>query len=158
MSADAVINGTALRLTVATPLCVVVDAVAVVSLRGEDESGCFGIRAGHVDYVTLLRALRGQVAHAGRNDAFLRGGRRRPCRVERPHDFGRVSRSDPRGCARQPRSGGAPGARGATGGRAARPRGSASLHAQAVRQMLRFLRPPGPDDAPGAMAAQEPPP
>jgi F-type H+-transporting ATPase subunit epsilon len=43
-----------LTLTVATPSRVWFDAVEIVSLRAEDETGSFGIRAGHADFVTLL--------------------------------------------------------------------------------------------------------
>ena len=49
-------QGTGLHLTITTPLRVFVDAAEIVSLRAEDESGSFGIRAGHADYVTLLNA------------------------------------------------------------------------------------------------------
>ncbi|KVK91056.1 F0F1 ATP synthase subunit epsilon [Burkholderia sp. MSMB1498] len=45
-----------LRLVIATPARVCVDDLPIVSLRAEDASGSFGIRAGHVDFVTLLRA------------------------------------------------------------------------------------------------------
>ena len=47
-------SGTALTLTLATPSHVWFDAVEIVSLRAEDESGSFGIRTGHADFVTLL--------------------------------------------------------------------------------------------------------
>jgi F-type H+-transporting ATPase subunit epsilon len=43
-------------LTIATPARVVVDGLPIVSLRAEDESGAFGIRVGHADLVTLLSA------------------------------------------------------------------------------------------------------
>lgn len=43
-----------LRLTIATPSRVWFDGVQIVSLRAEDESGAFGIRAGHADFVTQL--------------------------------------------------------------------------------------------------------
>ncbi|MBC8751123.1 MULTISPECIES: F0F1 ATP synthase subunit epsilon [Paraburkholderia] len=47
-------SGTSLTLTIATPSRVWFDAVEIVSLRAEDESGSFGIRTRHADYVTLL--------------------------------------------------------------------------------------------------------
>lgn len=47
-------SGAALTLTIATPARVWFDAVEIVSLRAQDESGSFGIRAGHADFVTLL--------------------------------------------------------------------------------------------------------
>ena len=47
---------TSLSLTIATPAQVVVDGLEIVSLRAEDECGGFGIRVGHADMVTLLSA------------------------------------------------------------------------------------------------------
>lgn len=43
-----------MRLTVATPLAIVVDAVDIAHLRAEDASGAFGILPGHTDFVTAL--------------------------------------------------------------------------------------------------------
>jgi len=43
-----------MRLTVTTPLAVVVDALDVAHVRGEDETGAFGILAGHADFLTAL--------------------------------------------------------------------------------------------------------
>lgn len=45
-----------LHLTLATPSHVVVDEHGIVSLRAEDASGSFGIRKGHEAFVTLLDA------------------------------------------------------------------------------------------------------
>lgn len=45
---------TLLDLTIATPLDIVVDHEAAGSLRAEDESGSFGIRPGHADFITML--------------------------------------------------------------------------------------------------------
>jgi F-type H+-transporting ATPase subunit epsilon len=45
-----------LALTIATPAQVVVDRLSISSLRAEDESGAFGIHVGHADMVTLLSA------------------------------------------------------------------------------------------------------
>jgi len=42
------------HLLIATPTEVVVDCPDVVSLTAEDDSGCFGILAGHADFVTVL--------------------------------------------------------------------------------------------------------
>jgi F-type H+-transporting ATPase subunit epsilon len=44
----------ALRLTIATPAAVLVDADDVVSLRAEDASGAFGVWPGHADLLTVL--------------------------------------------------------------------------------------------------------
>ena len=43
-----------MRLTVATPFAVVVDADDVAHLRAEDASGAFGILPGHAEFVTAL--------------------------------------------------------------------------------------------------------
>ena len=43
-----------LDLTIATPLDIVVNHEAAGSLRAEDESGSFGIRPGHADFITML--------------------------------------------------------------------------------------------------------
>jgi F-type H+-transporting ATPase subunit epsilon len=42
------------RLTVSTPLAIVVEASDVVHLRAEDDTGAFGILAGHADFLTAL--------------------------------------------------------------------------------------------------------
>jgi F-type H+-transporting ATPase subunit epsilon len=47
-------TGAKLDLTIATPLDMVVDRAAAVSLRAEDDSGSFGIRPGHADFITML--------------------------------------------------------------------------------------------------------
>lgn len=43
-----------LHLTVATPARVLVDSPQVVAVRAEDESGSFGILPGHADFLTVL--------------------------------------------------------------------------------------------------------
>lgn len=45
-----------LHLTISTPMEVLVDDSAVQSLRAEDESGGFGILPGHTDFLTALPA------------------------------------------------------------------------------------------------------
>jgi len=42
------------RLVVVTPMSVVVDEPAVAHVRAEDESGLFGVRPGHADFLTVL--------------------------------------------------------------------------------------------------------
>jgi F-type H+-transporting ATPase subunit epsilon len=48
-------NGT-LHLTITTPTTVLVDAAEVTSVRAEDDSGSFGILAGHANLLTVLSA------------------------------------------------------------------------------------------------------
>jgi len=43
-----------MRLTVTTPLAVIVEAEDVARLRAEDETGAFGILPGHADFLTTL--------------------------------------------------------------------------------------------------------
>jgi F-type H+-transporting ATPase subunit epsilon len=43
-----------MRLLISDPTTVVADHADVVSVRAEDESGCFGILAGHADLLTVL--------------------------------------------------------------------------------------------------------
>jgi F-type H+-transporting ATPase subunit epsilon len=43
-----------MRFLITTPAAVVVDDSAVAAVRAEDESGSFGILAGHADFLTAL--------------------------------------------------------------------------------------------------------
>lgn len=43
-----------MRLTVSTPLAILVDDDDVEHVRAEDESGAFGILSGHADFLTAL--------------------------------------------------------------------------------------------------------
>lgn len=43
-----------MRLTVTTPMAVVLDIEGIVHLRAEDETGAFGILPGHADFLTVL--------------------------------------------------------------------------------------------------------
>ena len=65
-----------MRLTIATPLAILVESGDVVHLRAEDVTGSFGILAGHADFLTALavsvvtwRGQRGAGHHAA-----VRGG------------------------------------------------------------------------------------
>jgi len=42
------------RLTIATPLAIVIEVSDVAHLRAEDETGAFGILPGHTDFLTAL--------------------------------------------------------------------------------------------------------
>ena len=62
-----------MKLTVTTPLAIVVEADDVAHLRAEDETGAFGILPGHADFLTALavsvvswRDERGAEHHARR--------------------------------------------------------------------------------------------
>ncbi|MGC1860989.1 MAG: F0F1 ATP synthase subunit epsilon [Methylocystis sp.] len=43
-----------MKLTVTTPLAIVVEAESVTHLRAEDETGAFGLLPGHADFLTAL--------------------------------------------------------------------------------------------------------
>jgi len=71
------------KLTVTTPLAIVVDADDVTHLRAEDETGAFGILPGHADFLTALavsvaswRDARGAEHHVAVRGGMLevRGG------------------------------------------------------------------------------------
>lgn len=64
-----------LRLTIATPSTLLVDAEGVSSIRAEDESGGFGVLPGHADLLTVLPAsvVRWRAA-AGGGCCAVRGG------------------------------------------------------------------------------------
>jgi F-type H+-transporting ATPase subunit epsilon len=65
-----------MRLTVTTPLCVVMDEEGVASVRAEDETGGFGILPGHADLLTVLRpsVLRWRRAEGPWQFVALHGG------------------------------------------------------------------------------------
>ena len=43
-----------MRLSVTTPLAIIAEVHDVAHLRGEDETGAFGILPGHADFLTVL--------------------------------------------------------------------------------------------------------
>ncbi|TAM04413.1 MAG: F0F1 ATP synthase subunit epsilon [Paraburkholderia sp.] len=147
-------DGIPLDLTIATPLEVAVNHDEAISLRAEDESGSFGIRPGHADFITMLAP---SVVRWSTPDGAWRfcavdggvmtvsGGRRVAiaCReaivgdsMERlEHEVARV-RATQLDAARRARV------------------EAVRLHAQAVRQMLRYLRGPMAPDGQDVPAAQ----
>lgn len=65
-----------MRLTVTTPLDIVVDEEGVTSLRAEDASGGFGIRPGHADFLTTLTVsvISWTAADGARRHCAVKGG------------------------------------------------------------------------------------
>jgi F-type H+-transporting ATPase subunit epsilon len=130
-----------LLLTVSTPASILVDAEAIVSLRAEDESGSFGIRAGHADFLTVLTPSVLRWRGVGNVERF--------CAVEegvlRVSEGNRVSIACRNGVlgdsltALEARIEAAHAAR-LDATRNARVE-QTRMHAQAVRQLLRYLRP-----------------
>ena len=65
-----------MRLTIATPLAIVIEASNVAHLRAEDDTGAFGILPGHADFLTALSV---SVAswrddHGAEHHVAIRGG------------------------------------------------------------------------------------
>jgi F-type H+-transporting ATPase subunit epsilon len=65
-----------LHLTITTPATVLVDSEDVVAVRAEDESGCFGILPGHADLLTALTpsVVRWRTAAGAARFCAVRGG------------------------------------------------------------------------------------
>lgn len=143
-----------LRLTVATPLQMFADDIEVVSLRAEDASGSFGIRTGHADFVTLLSAsvVRWCTADGVTHFCAVDGGvmrLSRGCQIEIACREAIVSDSLECLEAEVHRT------RAAFSDAERRARvEQLRLHAQAVRQILRYLRPAATSG--GLGAAQRP--
>lgn len=144
----------ALHLTISTPMDVLVDAPAAVSVRAEDESGGFGILPGHTDFLTALPAsvVRWREAGGATHFCALRGG------LMTVADGARVAIACREGILGDDLD--------ALEAEVARLRSAEQdadrrarveqmrLHASAVRQLMRFLRPdrPGAFDHPPAMS------
>lgn len=132
---------TTLRLTIATPSDMLVDTPDVVAFRAADMTGSFGILPGHTDFLTVLApcVLRWRTA----------GGRRRLCAVSggvlRVVDGKSISiacRDAQLGDALETLEAQVRAAREARIDAARRARVEQTrLNAQAIRQILRYLRP-----------------
>lgn len=144
-----------LRLVITTPTTVLVDDATVSSVRAEDESGCFGILPGHTDLLTVLPAsvLRWRTQGGTMRYCALRGGVMTveggtrvaiACRqgeigsdlasLESEVEKMRASENDEERKARVEQM---------------------RLHAYAVRQLMRYLRPGRPDSIPPAAPSGE---
>lgn len=130
-----------LHLTLTTPACVLVENLEIASLRAEDDSGSFGIRPGHADFVTLLDAcvVRWRASDGSMQFCAVDGGVLRvtngnhvtiACRqavageslerLERDVERTRATQADLERRARVEQT---------------------RLHAHAIRQLMRYLRP-----------------
>lgn len=65
-----------MKLVVTTPLAIVVEVEDIRHLRAEDESGSFGIRPGHADFLTALAVsvLTWRDRAGGEHHVAVRGG------------------------------------------------------------------------------------
>jgi len=130
-----------LRLKIATPAAVLFDSEQVTALRAEDESGSFGILPGHADFLTVLTpsVLRWHEADGNLHYCAIEAGILSvtagsvvtiACRdgvladtlevLETQIQAARAKHLDAMRCARVEQT---------------------RIHAQAVRQLLRYLRP-----------------
>ncbi|MGF6509476.1 F-type H+-transporting ATPase subunit epsilon [Paraburkholderia sp. Clong3] len=138
-----------LSLTIATPARVMVDGLPVVSLRAEDESGAFGVRVGHADMVTLLSAsvVRWRTADGGEHYCAVDGG---VLIVSHGTAVSLACREAVQGDSLEALEADVRRARAAQLDAMRRARVEQTrLHAQAVRQMLRYLRPQATRGEPG---------
>jgi F-type H+-transporting ATPase subunit epsilon len=131
----------ALRLTISTPSTILVADVDIVALRAEDDSGSFGILPGHADFLTVLKptVLRWRAADGIEHFCAVEEG------VFRVSDGSRVNIACRNGVLGDSLADlqahiDAAHAQRIDSGRKARVE-ETRLHAQAVRQLLRYLRP-----------------
>jgi F-type H+-transporting ATPase subunit epsilon len=143
----------ALHLTIATPASVLFDSKQVVALRAEDESGSFGILPGHTDFLTVLvpSVLRWHGADGLRHFCAVEEG---VLRVFGGRSVSIACRDGVLGDSLEILEVQIQAARTKHIDAARRARVEQTrLHAQAVRQLLRYLR---PGIAPAAGHAQGP--
>ncbi|MCR8549925.1 F0F1 ATP synthase subunit epsilon [Salipiger sp. P9] len=131
----------ALHLTITTPMELLVDEPAARALRAEDESGAFGILPGHTDFLTTLPAsvLRWRDAAGALRFCALRSG------LLTVRDGARVAVTCREGILGDDLEAlasevAALRAEEADADRRARVE-QMRLHSQAVRQLMRYLRP-----------------
>jgi F-type H+-transporting ATPase subunit epsilon len=133
-----------LHLTIATPLRVLFDSAEVVALRAEDASGAFGILPGHAAFLTVLApsVLRWHAADGVEQFCAVKEG---VLRVSGGRDVSIACREGvigASGTSLEALEAQVEAARAAQLDAVRRARvDETRLHAQAVRQLLRYLRP-----------------
>jgi len=137
----------ALRLTITTPNVVLLDEGDVRSVRAEDRSGGFGLLPGHADLLTVLppSVVRWRRSDGPERYCAIRGGVMTVTQGERVSIACRhgVLGEDLQKLEAEVRS-----ARAAEIDAAARARVEQTrLHANAVRQLIRYLRPSGASES-----------
>jgi F-type H+-transporting ATPase subunit epsilon len=138
-----------LHLTIATPARVLFDSEQVAALRAEDETGSFGILPGHAAFLTVLTpsVLRWQAADGGEHFCAVKEG---ILSVSGGSDIAIACREGVLGDSLDDLEAQVHAARAAQLDTVRRARvDTTSLHAQAVRQLLSYLR-PATGAAPGA--------
>ncbi|PTB19022.1 F0F1 ATP synthase subunit epsilon [Trinickia symbiotica] len=147
-----------LHLTLTTPSCVVVKDLDIVSLRAEDDSGSFGIRPGHADFVTLLGAcvVRWRTSDGSIHFCAVDGG---VLRVSRGSHITIACRQAIEGESLERLEADVRRARAAQADAERRARVEQTrLHAHAIRQLMRYLRPAKAGQSQGPQERSELPP
>jgi len=133
-----------LHLTIATPARVLFDSAEVVALRAEDATGSFGILPGHAAFLTVLApsVLRWHAANGIEQFCAVKEG---VLRVSGGHEISIACREGvmgTSGTSLEVLEAQVDAARAAQLDAVRRARvDETRLHAQAVRQLLRYLRP-----------------
>jgi F-type H+-transporting ATPase subunit epsilon len=133
-----------LHLTIATPARVLFDSTEVVALRAEDATGSFGILPGHAAFLTVLApsVLRWHAADGVEHFCAVKEG---VLRVSGGHEIAIACREGvmgANGTSLEVLEAQVDAARAAQIDAVRRARvDETRLHAQAVRQLLRYLRP-----------------
>ncbi len=142
-----------MRLTIVTPLAVVIETDEVVHLRAEDETGAFGILPGHADFLTALavsvvswRDEEGHEHHVAARGGLLevRGGEEISIATPEAVQGDDLRRLEAEVVSRFRQE--------VAEEQAART-DAQRLYLAAIRRIERFLRPGGPAMIPGVMAA-----
>lgn len=132
-----------MRLTIMTPTAVLVDCDDARSVRAEDQSGGFGLLPGHADLLTVLPAsvVRWRASSESERYCAIRGG---VMIVKNGKRVAIACRHGVLGDDLQKLEAEVHSARAEQADAAARARvAQARLHANAVRQLIRYLRPAG---------------
>ena len=137
----------ALHLTITTPNVVLLDEPEAQSVRAEDQSGGFGLLPGHADFLTVLPAsvVRWRTSAGAERYCALRGG---VMTVTKGHRVSIACRHGVLGEDLQKLEAEVHSARAEEIDAAARARVEQTrLHANAVRQLIRYLRPSGASES-----------
>ncbi|MCA8276534.1 F0F1 ATP synthase subunit epsilon [Burkholderia sp. AU30280] len=138
---------TALHMTIATPAGMLVDTPDVVAFRAEDATGSFGVLPGHTDFLTVLSpcVVRWRTADGTRRFCAVSSG---VLRVVNGTDISIACRDGELGDALETLQARVRETRESRLDAARRVRVEQTrLNAQAIRQILKYLRPGAPDTA-----------
>lgn len=146
-----------LHLTIATPTALLVDEPAVAAVRAEDESGSFGLLPGHEDLLTALPAsvLRWRSADGGLHYCALSGG---VLTVSEGRLVAVACRQGKVGTSLETLEAEVQALRASEADEERQARvEQLRLHANAVRQLMRFMKPTGSAPAHPALAEEDRP-